>query len=729
MRPTSITRLVAAALPLAGALTLGLPPSSRAENWQAASVALNRTGLPSAYVSVTNKAGLENLSAITIEAWVYPESFSGIPTIVGNNYVNSYWLGLNAQGQVRFYPKGGVSFESISILPLSQWSHVAATYEQASGTVEIYVNGSLNAAFAGVTGTTGSDAGDLRIGADRQGASADYFWQGCLDEVRIWDVRRTTEIEEDMHLPSPVSDSKVGTRYSRLVASWNFDSYPRGLRSRPGVAVGTVEYPRELRPQLWAGTALSLESAADYVSLGPTLNYSAGVTLGAWVFPTTSGTYQTVLGRDFETSFWLGLGPDLRLRYYPRGGPGAYMDGERALVLNQWSYVAAVYRDGLAQLYVNGEFDAQSTAFTGPILNNGRSVYLGADNYSGGAPDYPFAGQVGMARIVAGPQSLAHVRFNMVSGFSSGSGLDEDGILRATRTFTSESHDASTEPYTVVGPAARYVQSGASMQDNSADPQPGGCEMTSWLPDYFLRFTNRSVIEAPVSFEDSLEIPLAVTVSALKLFVNLEYDAGDEPSGEGDLEVQLFDPGNTGSTGLTVFKSGRTPGRDLYTIFDDGAVATVETGRPPYLACVQPRNPLTSGFAGHSTLGTWRLKVTTNGIPAERCRLNSWGMRLNTVDAVAVAPSVPGTAALALAGAHPFGNRGGLRFTLAQAGRVRLDVLDVAGRRIARIEDGFRPAGTHTVDWRTSSLPSGVYMARLEVAGRPAEVLRVLVVH
>ena len=43
-------------------------------------------------------------------------------------------------------------------------------------------------------GPIGSSAGDLRIGADREGGNASYFFRGYLDEVRIWGVRASTEL-------------------------------------------------------------------------------------------------------------------------------------------------------------------------------------------------------------------------------------------------------------------------------------------------------------------------------------------------------------------------------------------------------------------------------------------------------------------------------------------------------------------------------------------------------
>jgi len=64
-----------------------------------------------------------------------------------------------------------------------------------------------------------------------------------------------------------------------------------------------------------------------------------------------------------------------------------------------------------------------------------------------------------------------------------------------------------------------------------------------------------------------------------------------------------------------------------------------------------------------------------------------------------------------------------LRFEMKQPGRVRLEVFDVAGRRVAALVDGMRDAGRYEVAWtgdaRAGRARRGTYFARLETpAGR-----------
>lgn len=76
---------------------------------------------------------------------------------------------------------------------------------------------------------------------------------------------------------------------------------------------------------------------------------------------------------------------------------------------------------------------------------------------------------------------------------------------------------------------------------------------------------------------------------------------------------------------------------------------------------------------------------------------------------------------------NPFADRTVFRFDLPAAGLVRLTVHDLAGRTVAVLTDGERPAGPHAVAWngrdtRGNPQPAGVYFYRLQT--RQGEVVR-----
>ena len=74
---------------------------------------------------------------------------------------------------------------------------------------------------------------------------------------------------------------------------------------------------------------------------------------------------------------------------------------------------------------------------------------------------------------------------------------------------------------------------------------------------------------------------------------------------------------------------------------------------------------------------------------------------------------------------NPLRAGGRVTFELARPGRVRLDLYDVAGRRVAPLLDETRSSGAHTVRLDGRRLAAGVYFTRLEVEGQ-VEVTRVV---
>lgn len=66
---------------------------------------------------------------------------------------------------------------------------------------------------------------------------------------------------------------------------------------------------------------------------------------------------------------------------------------------------------------------------------------------------------------------------------------------------------------------------------------------------------------------------------------------------------------------------------------------------------------------------------------------------------------------------NPFNPSTVIGYRKSEIGRVRLTVHDLLGREVALLVDGVIPAGEHSVRFDASSLPSGMYLIRLESEG------------
>lgn len=70
---------------------------------------------------------------------------------------------------------------------------------------------------------------------------------------------------------------------------------------------------------------------------------------------------------------------------------------------------------------------------------------------------------------------------------------------------------------------------------------------------------------------------------------------------------------------------------------------------------------------------------------------------------------------------NPFNPSTNIKFDVAKAGRVQLEVFDILGRKVASLVNERKTAGNYTVSFDASSLTSGVYFARL-TAGNTVQV-------
>jgi hypothetical protein len=62
---------------------------------------------------------------------------------------------------------------------------------------------------------------------------------------------------------------------------------------------------------------------------------------------------------------------------------------------------------------------------------------------------------------------------------------------------------------------------------------------------------------------------------------------------------------------------------------------------------------------------------------------------------------------------NPFNPSTTIQYELGQSNRVRLEVFDLLGRRVALLVDATQPVGSHQVTFDASHLSSGMYLYRL----------------
>lgn len=129
----------------------------------------------------------------TWEAWILPTSLTDhdYHTVVAKNYSTGWWFGLYQKtGQIQLWTSG-VAHYSTCAVPLGEWSHIAATFDDATNTIKYYINGQL---LDTDTETGAPRFNDLLAHIGIDGAYlGQYQFTGDIDEVPISDVARSEQ--------------------------------------------------------------------------------------------------------------------------------------------------------------------------------------------------------------------------------------------------------------------------------------------------------------------------------------------------------------------------------------------------------------------------------------------------------------------------------------------------------------------------------------------------------
>ncbi len=701
-----MSRILLAVLLLASAVTPGV---AQIQNY---ALRLNDPLLRNQYVSVTSKAGLQGNSAYTLEAWVYPTSYANYLTIVGNDFLRSFWLGLHTDGHVLFIPTGLNSVEGATLIPLQKWTHVAVTYDAVAG-AKIYVNGSLDGSFPGITGPPGTSTRPLCIGADSTDFGPDYFWRGALDQVRIWNVARTPAEILQTQFADPGNSHFHAPGYAALVAEWNGgttaatppqafeiqDAYPGTFVAGSGDTIGTAVFgsPRAL------ATAIEMGGVDDYCDLGFAGTYPHGYSISAWIAPYDFTHEMTIVGRDRASSFWFGITPSKQLRLYPSGG-GVPLDTGPVVTANQWQHVEATYDGITARIYRNGTLLLASTAVSGAVGVNGKTAWVGADHASS-TPSLAYHGLLDQVRVLRGAETAPQMRESMYQGFDYDlfALMDQSGFYQ----LLDNAHFGELDHHDVYGSSARLVPSGAPCVASTAPHvEYGSVSVNGGLG---------SVPEDTsfTSIGTDLFVASSVTITSMTVFVCAPLQ---------DLSTTTVTLKSPAATTISLLAPGATQGRNLRTVFTDAATGTLANTPAPFDGTVKPSTPL-SAFNGQNAHGTWRLTLTGSGVHP-KVGLSAWGIRFNNLALAAEGLATPTHVSLANRSANPSRDGGTLEFALPRDGDVDLSLFDAQGRRVATLFSGRSDAGVTRLRWNGASLAPGLYLARLRVDGHAEATVR-----
>src|SRR6266850_6648920 len=163
----------------------------------------------SSYVDLGNPAALQLTGSITLEAWVNAAANPADDgQIVAKSNGSAGWqfktspdtgphtFGLAVSGN----SSSVTQRYSTTVRSLNTWYHVAGVYNATTGTMDIYVNGTLNDGI--LSGAIPNAQFNQNVNVNIGRRTGGYYFNGIIDELRIYNrALSQAEIQTDMTTP------------------------------------------------------------------------------------------------------------------------------------------------------------------------------------------------------------------------------------------------------------------------------------------------------------------------------------------------------------------------------------------------------------------------------------------------------------------------------------------------------------------------------------------------
>jgi hypothetical protein len=342
-------------------------------------------------------------------------------------------------------------------LSFCTWTHIAVSYNTATDTWKLYINGALDKTLALGGNYTPQFLSDINacIGSTLNTSTSirQGFFNGRIDEVRIWNTVRTdAEIAANYN-----SELTTGTG---LIGRWGFnEGYgDLAINSISGGTNGDL-----LNSPLWisgfnqadvvTNSSVSFNGVHDYISFGkadgtggnPNLN-ATSFTLEAWIridgngVATTTGSDGITAGipiiakgrgesdapSALNMNYFLGIDATNKLvaDFEESTGPNHPVTGTSSLPTGVWTHVSATYGSGSWNLYINGTLDKTESEGTAvPVSTSTQHASIGSALNSTGVAAGFFNGKIDEVRIWNVVRTASEISGNYLNAVTSGTGL------------------------------------------------------------------------------------------------------------------------------------------------------------------------------------------------------------------------------------------------------------------------------------------------------------------
>jgi len=162
-------------------------------------------------IEVSNSSSISPNQYVSVNVWIYPRAYEDNKHCVSKgSHINLTYrsfgiLGPESNSKAKFFVSNGTNEQGISTfttLSLNQWHQITGVYDGSS--LKIYVNGALDNQL-NFTGLINQNSEPLLFGSHKYYSFSDYWFNGKLDDIGIWNRALTPQEITNLYQPCQVS--------------------------------------------------------------------------------------------------------------------------------------------------------------------------------------------------------------------------------------------------------------------------------------------------------------------------------------------------------------------------------------------------------------------------------------------------------------------------------------------------------------------------------------------
>jgi hypothetical protein len=304
------------------------------------------------YMKFNNGVNLNGDASYTVSLWAKPNALSqtALFSFARNEvYYGSVILGSDSSGYIGAWHYANDNLFSQSWIA-NQWQHVTLTYDSATSTESLYVNGEFKESWNPIDLDL-SSSNNLWLGT--LGWGWDYY-NGAIDEVAIYNrALLQAEIQANMNKAELCTTAPTPTCPDGMVSYWTFDDSNSIGKDSKGAndCISQGSYTWNSQGRLNGALLLS---GSGYLDCGnaASVNLDTG-TIEAWVKTSNAGgSYCGIILKQWEYSMFM---QNNELGYYDWtagwNGAGVYPNDDN------WHHLVISFQSGVTdgnRIYVDG---------------------------------------------------------------------------------------------------------------------------------------------------------------------------------------------------------------------------------------------------------------------------------------------------------------------------------------------------------------------------------------